>query len=203
MVERCKEQKLLIFRIPWCANQNLHMVTDILLVQVLDSPFARLKDLMVELCEEQKLPIPRAFMRLALSMMRRSVRKRAGFSIEDVSPLDVVPGSFIPALFGERAPFIPALFGECLYAPGAVHEAALCANAQLQDGDVMPPHVLLSSIIPALLGTAPFLAAPSSTECVGLRETGANESQRKTSSSNAPALVQGPTQRLFILTSRI
>jgi len=70
-------------------------------VQVLDSPFSRLKDLMVELCEEQKLPIPRAFMRIALSMMRRSVRKRADFVIDDVSPLDVVPGSFIPALFGE------------------------------------------------------------------------------------------------------
>ena len=70
-------------------------------LQVLDSPFGRLKDLMVELCEEQKLPIPRAFMRIALSMMRRSVRKRANFNVDDVSPLDVVPGSFIPALFGE------------------------------------------------------------------------------------------------------
>ena len=55
----------------------------------------------MELCEEQKLPIPRAFMRIALSMMRRSVRRRASFSIDEVSPLDVVPGSFIPALFGE------------------------------------------------------------------------------------------------------
>ena len=71
-------------------------------MQVLDSPFGRLKDLMVELCEEQKLPIPRAFMRIALSMMRRSVRKRANFNVDDVSPLDVVPGSFIPALFGEH-----------------------------------------------------------------------------------------------------
>ena len=70
--------------------------------QVLDSPFARLRELMVELCEEQKLPIPRAFMRIALSMMRRSVRRRANFSIDEVSPLDVVPGSFIPALFGEQ-----------------------------------------------------------------------------------------------------
>ena len=68
---------------------------------MLDSPFGRLKDLMVELCEEQKLPIPRAFMRIALSMMRRSVRKRANFNVDDVSPLDVVSGSFIPALFGE------------------------------------------------------------------------------------------------------
>ena len=70
--------------------------------QVLDSPFARLRDLMVELTEEQRLPIPRAFMRVALGMMRRSVRKRAKFSIDDVSPLDVVGQSYIPALFGAR-----------------------------------------------------------------------------------------------------
>ena len=34
-------------------------------------------------------------------MMHRSGRERAGFSIDNVSPLYVVPGSFIPALFGE------------------------------------------------------------------------------------------------------
>jgi hypothetical protein len=70
--------------------------------QVLDSPFARLRELMVELAEEQKLPIPRAFMRMALSMMKRSVRRRAGFNIDDVSPLDAAPQAFIPALFGAR-----------------------------------------------------------------------------------------------------
>ena len=82
-------------------------------LQVLDSPFGRLKDLMVELCEEQKLPIPRAFMRIALSMMRRSVRKRANFNVDDVSPLDVVPGSFIPALFGEDD-FTKHLLCDCM-----------------------------------------------------------------------------------------
>ncbi|CAK0787805.1 hypothetical protein CVIRNUC_011027 [Coccomyxa viridis] len=84
---------------------------------VLDSPFGRLKDLMVELCEEQKLPIPRAFMRIALSMMRRSVRKRANFNVDDVSPLDVVPGSFIPALFGhaEQDTFVSKAHSERLH----------------------------------------------------------------------------------------
>ena len=65
-------------------------------LQVLDSPFGRLKDLMVELCEEQKLPIPRAFMRIALSMMRRSVRKRANFNVDDVSPPRRRPGLLHP-----------------------------------------------------------------------------------------------------------
>ena len=49
----------------------------------------------------QKLPIPRPFMRVALSMMRRSVRKRAHFSIDDVAPLDYVGETFVPVLFGE------------------------------------------------------------------------------------------------------
>ena len=73
---------------------------------MLDSPFARLRDLMAELTEEQRLPIPRAFMRVALGMMRRSVRKRAGFSIDDVAPLDAVGASFIPALFGAPPPAV-------------------------------------------------------------------------------------------------
>jgi hypothetical protein len=79
-------------------------------VQIVDSPFSRLKDLMVELTEEQKLPIPRAFMRMALSMMKRSVKKRANFNIDDVSPIDVVGQAFIPALFGMSSPlfWLPA-----------------------------------------------------------------------------------------------
>ena len=67
----------------------------------MDSPFARLTELMVELVDEQKVPIPKAFMRVALGMMRRSVRKRAGFNIDDVAPLNRVNQCFIPALFGE------------------------------------------------------------------------------------------------------
>lgn len=69
--------------------------------QVMDSPFARLTELMVELVDEQKVPIPKAFMRVALGMMRRSVRKRAGFNIDDVAPLNRVSQCYIPALFGE------------------------------------------------------------------------------------------------------
>lgn len=68
---------------------------------MVDSAFARLTDLMVELVVEQKLPIPRPFMRFAISMMRRSVRKRAAFSIDDVAPLNFVAETHVPALFGE------------------------------------------------------------------------------------------------------
>ena len=37
---------------------------------------------------------------VALGMMKRSVRKRAGFDLDAVAPLDVVPTSHIAALFG-------------------------------------------------------------------------------------------------------
>ena len=68
--------------------------------QVVDSPFSKLTELMLELVEEQKIPIPRSLMRVALSMMRRSVKKRAGFSIDEVAPIDQIHKSFIPVLFG-------------------------------------------------------------------------------------------------------
>ena len=68
---------------------------------MVDSPFSRLTDLMLELVEEQKIPIPRYLMKVALSMMRRSVRKRAKFNIDDVAPLAVVPELQIPILYGE------------------------------------------------------------------------------------------------------
>jgi hypothetical protein len=69
-------------------------------MQVVDSPFAKLTTLMTELVAEQKLPIPRPFMRVALSIMRRSVRKRAAFLIENVAPLDIAAETHVPVLFG-------------------------------------------------------------------------------------------------------
>ncbi len=40
---------------------------------------------MLEIVEEQRLPIPRPLAKLALSAMKRSVHKRAGFDIGKVS----------------------------------------------------------------------------------------------------------------------
>ena len=67
-----------------------------------DSPFSRLLDLMLELATDSGhgLSVPRPLVKMALSMMRRSVRRRAGFSIDQVAPLDVVPACFVPVLFG-------------------------------------------------------------------------------------------------------
>ncbi len=54
----------------------------------------------MELVDEQKIRIPKAMLKVAITMLRRSVKKRAGFSIDDVAPVDHVDESFIPALFG-------------------------------------------------------------------------------------------------------
>ena len=83
-------------------------------LQVVDSPFARLTELMLELVEEQKIPIPKAFMRVALSMMRRSVRKRASFSLDAVAPLELAPQAYIPALFGACLPWLSLVGVGCI-----------------------------------------------------------------------------------------
>lgn len=66
---------------------------------VLDSPFSKLTDLMVELVDEQKVPLGRYIGGAALKLMRRSVKKRAGFDIAAISPIDSVDRTFVPALF--------------------------------------------------------------------------------------------------------
>eukprot|EP00951_Prasinocladus_malaysianus_P017357 scaffold136718_cov39-Prasinocladus_malaysianus.AAC.1 len=68
----------------------------------------------MELVEEQKLPIPKYLMKLALTFMRRSVRKRADFDITEVcivaSRISVPP---------------PIPFGHCYFAYGQfIHSSA-------------------------------------------------------------------------------
>ena len=67
---------------------------------VLDSPFSRLTALMLELATDQQLRVPKPLVRVALAMLRHSVRRRAGFDIDKVAPVDVVPLCHIPAFFG-------------------------------------------------------------------------------------------------------
>ena len=69
---------------------------------VADSPFSKLVDLMFEIAsnKENGMSIPKPLVKLAMGLMRRSVRKRAGFSIDDVSPCDVMAETFVPTLFG-------------------------------------------------------------------------------------------------------
>lgn len=67
---------------------------------VLDSPFTKLTELMLDFVQEHILHIPRPFLKIALIAMRRSVRRRAGFDVKQVAPIKTVSESFVPVLFG-------------------------------------------------------------------------------------------------------
>mmetsp|Transcript_20821 Transcript_20821/g.49641 ORF Transcript_20821/g.49641 Transcript_20821/m.49641 type:complete len:405 (-) Transcript_20821:311-1525(-) len=84
---------------------------------VCDSPFSRLRDLMLELAEEMKIPVPKYLVKVALAFLRRSIRSRAGFDIIEVAPIAKVEEAFVPALFGhaEDDTFIPKRHSELLY----------------------------------------------------------------------------------------
>lgn len=86
---------------------------------VVDSPFSRLTDLMLELATDtqQGLNVPRPLVKVALTMMRRSVRKKADFCIDDVAPLDLAKEMYVPVLFGhaEGDSFIAAHHSERLF----------------------------------------------------------------------------------------
>ena len=75
---------------------------------VADSPFSHLPDLLVEIVSDQKLPIPKFFLRFVLWIMKRSVKSRAKFDLDSVSPIKVMRTAFIPAVFshGKEDDFI-------------------------------------------------------------------------------------------------
>jgi len=88
---------------------------------VLDSPFSRLSDLMYEVGSADKSQggpgLPRPLAKVAISMLRRSVKKRAQFDIKDVDPLSVAPSTHVPALFahGKDDDFVKCHHSEVLY----------------------------------------------------------------------------------------
>mmetsp|Transcript_17222 Transcript_17222/g.46060 ORF Transcript_17222/g.46060 Transcript_17222/m.46060 type:complete len:464 (+) Transcript_17222:134-1525(+) len=102
---------------------------------VLDSAFSDLMRLANELgqgAREQGLRVPGFAISMATSMIRRSVRQRARFDPQDVSPIGNCSKCFIPALFahGEKDVFIKLHHSEEL------HEAyAGDKNLILFDGD--------------------------------------------------------------------
>lgn len=86
---------------------------------VADSPFSKLVDLMFELAtnKDQGMSIPKPLARVAMGLMRRSVKRRAGFNIDHVSPVDLAPSSYVPTLFGhgKEDTFIPMHHSEKLF----------------------------------------------------------------------------------------
>ena len=75
---------------------------------VADSSFSRLTDLMLELATNENgasvatggFSVPKPLVKVALTMIKRSVRRRAEFNIDHVAPLERVPETYVPTLFG-------------------------------------------------------------------------------------------------------
>eukprot|EP00963_Diacronema_lutheri_P014280 scaffold2859_cov349-Pavlova_lutheri.AAC.17 len=84
---------------------------------VVDSPFSRLTDLMVEICSTQQMRLPKFMARLGVKMLKKSIKKRAKLNIATVDPLCKVGSSFVPVLFGhgQGDDFIPKHHSERLY----------------------------------------------------------------------------------------
>ncbi|KAI4296100.1 hypothetical protein L6164_036087 [Bauhinia variegata] len=67
---------------------------------VLDSAFANLYDLMMELVDVYKIRLPKFTVKMAVQYMRRVIEKKAKFDIMDLNCLLVAPKTFIPVLIG-------------------------------------------------------------------------------------------------------
>ncbi|KAL5210600.1 hypothetical protein ABZP36_006223 [Zizania latifolia] len=67
---------------------------------VLDSPFSNLVDLMMELVDTYKYPLPKFTVKLAIQHMRKVVKRKANFDIMDLDTIQVAKRCFVPALFG-------------------------------------------------------------------------------------------------------
>ncbi|KAJ4758228.1 alpha/beta-Hydrolases superfamily protein [Rhynchospora pubera] len=76
---------------------------------VLDSAFANLYDLMMELVDVYKIRVPKFTVKMAVQYMRRVIQRRAKFDIMDLNVVQYAPKTFIPALFGHGSKdiFIP------------------------------------------------------------------------------------------------
>ena len=102
---------------------------------VCDSPFADLQQLANELVlrgQEMGIRVPAVAVSIAMSAIRRTVRRTASFDPKDVSPIANVASAFVPALFahGARDAFIQPHHSE------QIHEAyAGDKNLIIFDGD--------------------------------------------------------------------
>ncbi|KAF8097649.1 hypothetical protein N665_0284s0016 [Sinapis alba] len=67
---------------------------------VLDSPFSDLVDLMMELVDTYKFPLPKFTIKFAIQYMRRAVQKKAKFDITDLNTINVAKSCFVPVLLG-------------------------------------------------------------------------------------------------------
>jgi acetyl esterase/lipase len=74
---------------------------------VLDSPFSNLRTLCDELAADNSR-VPKFLVSTAMSFVKKTIMKKAGFDLNKLSPITHVKECFIPALFctGEQDDFI-------------------------------------------------------------------------------------------------
>jgi hypothetical protein len=66
---------------------------------VLDSPFSSLRKVAEELVASKRINLPGFLTEFAMQLVRGEVQSRAGFDIDSLSPIEVVPKVLIPVLF--------------------------------------------------------------------------------------------------------
>ena len=83
---------------------------------VLDSPFSNMKTLVKELAKTE-VNVPGFLLSIALSAVARSVKSRAHFDLDKLSPIDHVEKCYIPAMFatGKHDHFIPPHHTKALF----------------------------------------------------------------------------------------
>jgi pimeloyl-ACP methyl ester carboxylesterase len=118
---------------------------------VLDSPFSSLPELMAELVAKQKLlPFPKALLSskgLLLSLMARSVRKRACFDLREVVPLRAVSGGDLPSSSSSSSSSASSSGGRTKSAEGGTSSSSNSGSS--------PETSLFASLLPpALFGHA-------------------------------------------------
>eukprot|EP00358_Blepharisma_japonicum_P002893 CAMPEP_0202948700 /NCGR_PEP_ID=MMETSP1395-20130829/14295_1 /ASSEMBLY_ACC=CAM_ASM_000871 /TAXON_ID=5961 /ORGANISM="Blepharisma japonicum, Strain Stock R1072" /LENGTH=206 /DNA_ID=CAMNT_0049651013 /DNA_START=446 /DNA_END=1066 /DNA_ORIENTATION=+ len=111
---------------------------------VIDSPFSNLRVLSEELARMYAKNVPGFMLSAALSMIRKTVKKKAKFDINELDPMKHVDMCFIPALFcaGKDDTFINPRHTQILYEKYAGDK-----NLIMVDGDhnSMRPQFLLDS----------------------------------------------------------
>lgn len=65
---------------------------------VLDSPFSNLRTLCDELAASHS-KVPRFLVGAAMALVKKTIKKKAGFDINELTPITHVENTFIPALF--------------------------------------------------------------------------------------------------------
>eukprot|EP01104_Vermistella_antarctica_P002417 TRINITY_DN1265_c0_g1_i1.p1 TRINITY_DN1265_c0_g1~~TRINITY_DN1265_c0_g1_i1.p1 ORF type:complete len:782 (+),score=175.07 TRINITY_DN1265_c0_g1_i1:206-2551(+) len=84
---------------------------------VLDSPFASLSRVAVELVESSEARIPKTMVKVGLRVIRSTIKKKAKFDLDKLEPIAAVKKCFVPALFihGQGDSFIRPKHSEDLF----------------------------------------------------------------------------------------